>query len=58
MAQGVVADCPVKPTIWVERQRGVSEGVKMGMGGRERVSDYAVSGCSLLRNRWIRDAVH
>jgi hypothetical protein len=58
MAQGVGADCPVKPTIWVYRQRGVSEDAKMGMGGRERVSDYAASGCSLLGNRWMRDAVH
>jgi hypothetical protein len=34
MVEGVVADCPVKPTIWVKKQRGVSEDVKKGMGGR------------------------
>jgi hypothetical protein len=48
MAQGVGANCPVKPTIWVERQRTVFEDVEIGMGGRDRVSDFAALGCSLL----------
>jgi hypothetical protein len=58
MAHGVGATCPVNPTIWVERQRGVSEDVEVGMDGREYVSDHSTSGCSLLDRIWMRDAGH
>jgi hypothetical protein len=48
MAHGEGANCS---TIRVERQCGVSEGVEMGMGGRERVLNYAAPQCSLLGKR-------